>query len=302
MVAKSLSILRFPVVALAFLVEQLRHLPGAREVERRAPWVVAVLMVAALAVLAVGMAEQTPQRISIADLVEGKLAPMQSWIIVSGELRAQQVSTTDHRYVLTDPTVPNAVIFVTSQNELPLGVATISGHLVGGTRRAQAGTGWVGQLRADPVITREPDPPWIAIALAAAALFVAVGSRTFYPMFFRQAPRVPAPAAKTMQVGVRRGWPPAAGPVVSGTLEVQRGAPVALRVPTETQLLRLHSPHSSVEVGELRRLFGSEPALVVRPATTEELTVSFASVDERDVAYAALVADVQRPDRVDQRS
>lgn len=253
-------------------------------------------MIAALVALSVWMAQRSPQRISFAELASGNLSRMQSWIIVSGELRAEPVSATQYRYTLTDPAVPNALMTVESQVELAVGQTTVSGTLVGGASRAQDGFGWVGQLRADSVLAREPDPPWIAIALAATALFIAVGGRTFYPMFFRETPPVLKPEAVTLQVGVRREWPSSGGQgqVVPGTLVLQRGAPVELRVATETQQLRLHSAHSSVESGELRRLFSSEPALILRPATGE-VTISFASPDDRDAAFAALVADVMSP-------
>lgn len=250
-------------------------------------------MLAALAALAVWMGQRSPQRLSFAELVGGNLSHMQSWIIVSGELRTYPLSTTVYRYTLTDPTVPNAVLTVESQVELTVGQSTVSGTLVGGARRARDDFGWIGQLRADSVLAREPDPPWIAIALSAAALFITVAGRTSYPMFFRQAPPIPGPQTMTLHVGVRREWPPSAGPVVPGTLVLQPGSQVELRVPTGTQQLRLHSAHSGVEVGELRWLFDSVPALVVRPATGE-LTISFASPDDRDAAVAALVADVHR--------
>ncbi len=286
----SRSILRLPVVVFAFVVEQLRRIPGARQIERRAPWVVSALLLVALVALSVWMAQRSPQRISMAELVAGDLSRMQSWIIVSGELHAEPASANGYRYTLTDSTVPDAVMTVTSPVELAVGQTTVSGTIVGGAQRARDGFGWVGQLRADSVLAHEPDPPWIAIALAATALFIAVAGRTFYPMFFSQAPPIPEPQTMKLQVGVRRDWPPSRQ-VVPGSLVLQPGAPVELRLPTETQQLRLHSAHSSVEVGELRRLLDSEPALVVRPATGE-LTISFASPDDRDAAFAALAADV----------
>ena len=294
MVARSLSILRFPLVALAFVVDRLRRVPGAAFVERRAPWVVSALVVAALVALSVWAAQRSPQRVSMSELVQGRLAPMQTWIIVTGELSARPVSTRDYRYTLTDPAMPGAEIFVVSETELQVGHATVSGRRVGGSSRAQAGFGWVGQMRADPVLVPEPDPPWIAIALAAAAVFVAAGGRTLYPMFFSEKPHLTEPTPVTLSVGVRRGWPPPDRPVVPGTVVVRPGTPVELRVPSETRQLLLHSAHSSVEVGEFRRLFDSEPALVVRPAATEELTLGFASTDQRDAAFSALVADVDR--------
>jgi hypothetical protein len=217
---------------------------------------------------------------------------MQTWIIISGDLRADPGATPPYRYTLTDPQVPDARLLVTSEAELQVGPTTVSGTLVGGAVRGQPGFGWIGQLRADAVLAREPDPPWIAITLAAAALLLALGSRSFYPTFFRQVPRLVRPRTTTLPVGVRREWPPSSGPVERGKIVLEPGAPVELRTPTETQQLRLHSVHSSFEVGELRRLRDSQPVLVVRPASGD-LTIYFASVDDRDAAFGALMADTQ---------
>ncbi|MGI8928337.1 MAG: hypothetical protein ACR2H0_02555 [Candidatus Limnocylindrales bacterium] len=290
------SILRFPLVLFAFVVDQLRRLPGARQIERRTPWVVSALMLAALVALSVWMAQRSPQRITFPELVAGKLSRMQTWIIVSGELNAAPIPTTQYRYTLTDPAVPNAVLTVESQVELAVGQTTVSGTIVGGASRAQDDFGWVGQLRADSVLAKEPDPPWIAITLAAVGLFIGFGSRTFYPQYFRRVPRVVDPETKTLQVGVRRDWPSSGGngQVVPGTVSLQRGEPVELRLGSESQQVRLHSAHSSVEAGELHRLFSSEPALILRPSTGQ-VTVSFASPNDRDAAFAALIADVMTP-------
>lgn len=283
-------ILRLPLVAFAFVVEQLRRVPGARQIERHVTLVVSVLAVAALLALAVWGAQRSPQRISMGELVAGDLSRMQTWIIVSGELRAEPVSTAGYRYNLTDPTVPDARMIVVSQVEIAIGQTTVSGTLMGGSSRPQEGFGWIGQLRADSVLAHEPDPPWITIGLAAAAVFIGVGVRTSYPMFFRQSPTTKAPEKKTLQVGVRREWRPSPDEVVPGVLALQPGAPVELRTGAETQQLRLHSAHSSFEVGVLSRLRASQPALVVRPSSGD-LVVTFRSFDDRDAAFAALVAD-----------
>lgn len=290
------SILRFPLVLFAFVVEQLRRVPGAREIERRAPWVVSALMLAALVALSVWMAQRSPQRITFAELVAGKLSRMQTWIIVSGELSAAPASTTQYRYTLTDPAVPDAVLIVESQVELDVAQTTVSGTIAGGASRAQDGFGWVGQLRADSVPAKEPDPPWIAITLAAVGLFIGLGSRTFYPKFFRRVPAHLDSATTTIQVGLRRDWPSSGGngQVVPSSVVLQRGAPVELRTGAENQQVRLHSAHSGIEAGELHWLFNSEPALILRPSTGE-LTVTFATSGDRDTAYAALMVDVLTP-------
>ncbi len=292
MLGSTRSILRFPLVAFAFVVDRLRAIPGAKWIERHAPLVVSALLIAALVALSVWMAQRSPQRLTMAELAGGKLSRMQSWIIVSGELRAEPMTTAQRRYTLTDPAAPNAILTVHSPVELGVGHATVSGNLIGVGSGALDDFGWIGQLRADAVLAREPDPPWIAIGLGAAALFIGVAGRTSYPLFFRHG--LPAREAESMvmPVGVRREWPPSVGHVVPGTVVSQPGAPVELRVGNETQQLRLHSAHSSVEAGELRTLFDSEPALVLRPSSGD-LTITFASTDDRDAAFAALLADLR---------
>ena len=74
------------------------------------------------------------------------------------------------------------------------------------------------------------------------------------------------------------------------------GAPVELRIPgRESQVLRLHSAHSSVQSGELRWLSESVPALLLSPATGE-LTLTFASNSDRDAAYSVILGDLSRGD------
>jgi hypothetical protein len=56
------------------------------------------------------------------------------------------------------------------------------------------------------------------------------------------------------------------------------------------QQLRLHSVHTGADVGELRDLSSSVPAMRLRQST-DELTMSFQSTADRDAAAAALRAD-----------
>src|SRR4029453_10428373 len=115
--------------------------------------------------------QRSPQRVSMAGLYAGDLSQMQTWIIVSGDLLEEASSSSPtHQYALTDASVPDAKLIVSSEVPLAAGQTTVSGILVGGTGGAQPGFGWVGQLRADPELAREPDPPWIAIGLVAAAV------------------------------------------------------------------------------------------------------------------------------------
>lgn len=277
------------VLGLAFLGAQARRLPGAGLIERFLPLAVAVLLVASVVSLGIWGAQKSPQRISMAELEIGALAPMQTWIIVSGDVRRQQQPGAGYAYVLTDPAAPNASLMISSQVRLAEGKTTVSGTLLGGDARAQADFAWFGHLLADPVVASEQSPPWIAIALAFIGVLILVLAPTSYPVLFVDAPRSTAASAGRFPVSVRHEWPPTDAST-PGTLELEPGAPLQLRLPgRETRLLRVHSAKSSVEVGRLQWVTGSEPVLVVR-ASAGDLTLSFASSDDRDGAYARLVA------------
>lgn len=291
------AIARYFQVGFSFVIEQLRRIPGARQVERRAAWIALGLVFAAVVALAVWGAQRSPQRVSIADLVAGGLSHLQTWIIVSSDLREEGSSPPRYRYAMTDPGLPDAKLMVTSEVELPVGEATVSGILVGGTSGAQPGFGWLGQLRADSELAHEADPPWVAIALVVLAAFIAVAVRTTYPVFFaREVTPLSEPRQATLTVRVMEGSHGSGKDAVRGALSVGPGAPVELRTPgRESQVLRLHSAHSSVQVGELRWLSDSVPALQLSPATGE-LTLTFASNNDRDAAYSVIVGDLSRRD------
>ena len=285
------SILQTPLVAFGAVIELLRRIPGYRQIEDRASLVVLLLMLIALVLFGTWMAQRSPQRVSMAQLVDGNVSSMQSWIIVSGEVQPEESSSAVQRYVLTDPAVPNARLIVTSDGTIPTGPTTVSGTLIGGSRGAQGDFLWLGQLRADPVLAREPDPPWSAIAFAGVALLFGFGSRTTYPMFFRGSPRPTGSGRATLPVGVRRDWPPFTDEAMPGSLILTEGKPVELSLPGHpTQVVRVHSARSSIETGVLRRVGSAEPAMLVR-ATGGELTLTFASAADRDSALAALMSD-----------
>jgi hypothetical protein len=125
------------------------------------------------------------------------------------------------------------------------------------------------------------------------ATFVGLGSRTTYPTFVREAAGPGAAGSASVRVGVRREWPPLTSEQVAGSLEIAPDVPVVLNVPGRApQMLRLHSARSSAEVGDLRRIGETVPALLVR--SSGEVTLTFASDHDRDTALAALVADAQR--------
>ncbi len=289
-----MTVLRAPLVAYGYVVEQLRHVPIMRSVVRRGTLVAALLVVGAFLAFLLWAATVAPQRVGMADLVAGKLSVMQSWIAISGELSGGEASSAGgYRYVLVDPAVPNAIMNVHSDVQLPLGATTISGAFGGPREPAPVGYRWIGTLHADPVFVPEPGPPWVSIVmLGGAALLVGAG-RVSYPMFFSQTPAIQAPRSATIPVRIRRGPLPEAGDATPAEMLVRAGAPVELRLGQgEAQQLRIHSVHTGVEAGELRLLKGSEPALRVRHAT-DDLTISFLTREERDTVFAALVADAQ---------
>jgi hypothetical protein len=214
---------------------------------------------------------------------------MQSWIIVSGEVRLKQHSVVGYTYLLTDPAAPNASLTISSEAEIAEGETTVSGTLLGRDARAQPGFAWLGHLRADPVLASEQSPPWIAIILAFVGALVGLLAWTTYPVLFGDEPRPSAAPPRRLAVGVRKDWPPTRAST-PGTLELEPGAPPQLRVRgADPRLLRVHSAKSSFEVARLQWLSGSEPLLVIR-AAGGDVTLGFASSGDRDGAYAALVA------------
>lgn len=289
--------MRYPQIAFAFLIDQLRRIPGMLQIERRTFWIGLVLVFAAAIAFTVWGTQRTPQRIGMPGLVAGELSHLQTWIIVSGDIREEGATSAGHQYAMTDPAVPDAKLIITSDSPLPLGETTVSGTLIGGTGGAHEGFAWLGQLRADPVVAREPDPPWIAITLLGVVMFMGLGARTTYPVFIAQdVPLIPDPRPVVLHVGVVPEGPRSSPEVITGELAVKPGEPAELRIAgREPQVLRLHSAHSSVAIGVLRRLSRSDPAVVVRPATGD-LTLTFASVDDRDAAYAVISGNLLRRD------
>lgn len=287
-------ILRFPLVAFAYLVDVLRRVPGGRVIERHITLVVSVLMVAAGLTLFAWGGQKSPQRIDLASLANGQLSYMQSWIIISGQLGSESIGVSEYRYRLTDPAAPNAELIVDSTIQLPTGQTTLSGSYVG-TREPLGGDfRWIGHMRADVELAKEQDPPWIPFGFTVVAVLFAVGSRTSYPALFHQTPRAQPARSVFVPVGVRRGLRGEAGPESPGSLVIAPQAPVELRQRDHDPLqLRLHSLHTSLEAVELRRLSSAQPGLLVH-LPSAELTLSFASDDDRDSAHAALTADAKR--------
>ena len=287
-----MALVRLPLLAFAFMVDRVTRLPGVAARTRYALWISLGLVTLALAAFVVWGLERAPQRVNLADLAAGALSPMQSWIIVSGELEPEPSRISTFRYRLSDPAVANVTMTVFSETEFPVGVmTTLSGTFLGPREPVPPGHRWIGQMRADSEQVQEQAPPWVAMALAAAAGLVGAAGRVSYPMFLAHSPRSAAPRAMTARVSVRRGRLMPAGPVLSGALVTQPGAPVTLSVSgAEARPLRLHSVHTGIDAGELRYIASAEPALRVRLAN-EEMTLAFAVPEERDVAHASLLAD-----------
>ena len=287
------EILRYPALLFGFGVAQLRRLPGARLVAPLVPWLGRLLIAAAVVLLLLWAAETSPQRISLADLAAGKLGAMQSWIIVSGNLEADPSSSgAQHRYRLTHPAAPNARLDVRSPVELALGPTTVSGRIEGGRDGVPAGYAWSARLNADDRLADELPPPWSAGLLAGIGvlLFVARGSR--YPIFVPERPADIDGAEGLLRVTAYGEDAAGAERDAPATLDfdTRSGGTAELRIKGGRPIqVRLHSAFTSVDVGRLRRLLSSEPVLRVR-ASTDDLTIGFASRRDRDAAYATLAA------------
>jgi hypothetical protein len=274
-----------------YVVEQLRRIPGVAWGLRHGGMVAGVLAVVAALAFVWWASQAAPQPVGLADLVQAKLSPMQTWIVIRGDVSGGEFLHGTYRYAMTDPAVPNAQLNIISEVQLPLGPQAVSGSYVGGLEPLPIGFRWVAQMRADAVFTPEPGPPWITIVLGAVALFLGLCGRLSYPRFIPEPSAGAALAPRTMAVGVRRGTSASAGPVVPATLRVQPGSPVGMRAEGGAEEpLRIYSTRTSVEVGRLQGLSASEPALRVHKPTGD-LDISFATPADRDSVYAALAAD-----------
>lgn len=289
------NVLRLPLLAFGYVVDRIRRLPGAQFVAPYVTWLVGGAFLVAFVLLLLWMAEASPQRMSLADLAAGKLSPMQSWVIVTGELQEERGSSPGaYRYRLTDPATPNAYLDVRSKVEWPLGSTTLSGKLLGGRDGVPAGYEWSAPFQADLLLADELPAPPIALVLIGLGILVLIARRTAYPMFIAETPAEVPPGWGLVNVIAHPETTtssPRAQPatldrdtgVGTGELRIQGSRPVPVR---------LHSAFTSVDVGELRGLRSSEPALRVR-AADDDLTLGFSSRRERDATYARLAAGAQ---------
>jgi hypothetical protein len=289
--------LRFPWLVFAFGVEQLRRLPGARVVAPFTKWAARLFLLAAVVLTLLWGAEASPQRISLADLAAGKLGAMQSWIIVTGDLADEPGSNDElHAYRLTDPEAPNAYLDVRSRSVQPLGHTTVSGHIQGGRDGVPAGYVWSARLDADVRLAGELPPPWTAIVLAGLGLVIMAARRTRYPLFLGDTPGDALVPTGGLRVTARSETGAFDRRPVPATLSFTTREPGAadLAIPGSRRVpVRLHSAFTRVDVGRLRTLTRSEPALRVR-SEGDYLVLTFGSARERDAAFAALGADAQR--------
>ncbi|HUQ43928.1 MAG TPA: hypothetical protein VM451_05890 [Candidatus Limnocylindria bacterium] len=294
-------VLRVPWLLFAFLVERLRRLPGARFIARVLPAAARLMVVAAIVLLLLWMAEASPQRMSLAELRAGQLSRLQTWIIVSGQLSEEPGTTSEsHRYRLTDPATPNTQLNVRSDQPLPLGPATVSGRILGGRDGVPEGYTWAAQLDADPVLASELPPPGAAFALLGLAVVIFLARRSAYPMFLNERP-ADVPAARSgMRVttyfdpvdAAARGLP--RDSVATLGFDRPEGAALGdLRLSNGRSLpVRLNSIYTTIDVGRLQSLGRSEPVLRVRVAD-DDVALAFATRRDRDAAYAALALAVR---------
>jgi hypothetical protein len=290
------EILGYPGLVFAYGVDRLRRLPGARFVAPFAKWIARLLLVAAVVLTLLWAAEASPQRISLADLAAGKLGQFQTWIIVSGQLGDEPGSTdSDHVYRLTDPEAPNAYLVVRSPSVQTPGWTTVSGRIEGGRDGVPKGYLWSARLNADAQLAAELPPPWTAIALAVIAFTIILARRSRYPIFVGEPPMDVPPAMHALRVTVRgdaagRAATPAAATLSFG--DAEPGAASLSSLGTRRVPVRLHSAFTRVDVGRIRTLTSSQPALRVR-SDADDLVLVFASPRERDASFAALQAETQ---------
>lgn len=291
-------LLRYAIVAFAFVVERLRRLPGMQALRGNELRLSAALLLGAFVAFVVWGLERTPQPVTLADLRAGRLPARSSWIIISGEMVAEAPRASGLVYRLTDGTAANSWMLVHSDAALPVGRTTVSGIYFGQRDLVPEGYAFIGQMQADPVTAPQQPPPWPALALAAAGLVLAAAARASYPTFFAETPGRAGPGATTglrattVRVDVQSGTGTTAAHVVPGTVRLEPGAPVELAFPGVDEPLPIYRAYTSIEVGELRRLTTSEPVLRVR-RPVGDVDIIFSSREHRDATFALAA---QRPE------
>lgn len=295
------GVLRAPWLVFSFVVDRLRRLPGARFVAPLVPWLARLMIAAAVVLLVLWGFEASPQRLTLAELAAGKLGTYQTWIIISGDLAEERGSTqSSPTYRLTDLAAPNAYLVVRSQTQQALGPTTLSGHIEGGRDGVPAGYEWSARLTADPQLAAELPPPMAALVLIAAGVLMLLARRTRYPLFVPEPPGDARPASNGLRATVRADTNLSDGPfgnrAHAANLKFDRSgrSTAELRLPDRPPLaVQLHSAFTSIDVGRLRSLSASEPALRVR-AADDDLILGFESARDRDVAFATLGAEAAR--------
>jgi hypothetical protein len=170
----------------------------------------------------------------------------------------------------------------------------VSGRIEDGRSPAQPGYHWSAGLDADAQLANEQPPPVAAFLLAAVGLLIVIARRTTYPMFLREVPGPAVPGPARLPVVAHGITGASGGRDVEGILELDARVARA-----ELQLLglgslpvRLHSAFTTLDVGVLRWLESSEPALRVL-VSGDVLAIGFATRRERDAAFATLFAGAQ---------
>jgi hypothetical protein len=286
---------RMPSLAFSSAIDRLRRLPVARSLAPVAPWIDRVLFLGAFVLLLVWMGEVSPQRITLAELAEAKLGQYQSWIIVSGDLGNEVQSTSGgFLYRLTDKAAPNAELAIRSSTRLSLGPTTVSGRIEGGRDPVQPGYHWSASLDADAQLASEQPPPVFALLLAGIGLSIAIARRTTYPMFVSEAPGPAMSASARLRVVAHGAGDDSGVRDVEGILALKAGVATAeLHLPgIAPRQVRLHSAFTNLDVGVLRWLSSSEPALRVL-ASGDVVTLGFATRRDRDSAFATLFGGTQ---------
>lgn len=286
-----LDLIRKPILAVLFLVDRVRHVPGSGRLAPLVPWLVGVLLAGSAVLVAAYMSEHSPQRVSLADLRSHNLPATQHWFIVSGDLEEEQALEGAYRYTLTDAPAPDSYLIVNSTVPWPVGRSTVSGRIDGFVPPLPPGEPWYAAMQADTELAIERPPPWTAMLLALAALAILAARRAPYPMFVPRQPGRTARATGRRKVVVHPDAERPGDGITQGVLDldVPPGSAPDLTIDNRrTVPVRVHSRLTSLRVGELLSLSAREPAIRVLSASGD-MYLGFRSAKERDAVAAMLL-------------
>lgn len=286
-----LDLIRKPVLAVLFVVDRLRHVPGSGRLAPLVPWCAGALFAGSAVLLAAYMSERSPQRVSLSDLRSHNLAASQHWFIVSGDLTEEQAIEGAYRYTLTDPATPDAYLIVNSTVPWPVGRTTVSGHIDGFIPPLPPGEDWYADMKADTELAIERPPPWTAMLLALSGLAILAAMRSPYPMFVARQPQRAARATGMRKIVVHPDAERPGDGVTRGVLdlEVPPGSAPDLTIDGRRTIpVRVHSRLTSLRVGELFSVTTREPVIRVLSASGD-MYLGFRSAQERDAVAAMLL-------------